>query len=555
VRLSLLVLIAALCSLRAQSPPLTGILEAELDRNFKVLKEKGDPPPYYIAYSVTEVERSGVAAALGSVLSEGRRHHRYLDVTLRVGSPKLDNYRVLRGELPRFTSGAYLSVDDQPDPIRQRLWVETDRVYRLAAQRLINIRASKDILVARADASDDFTMEAPAKSIELPPRLRFDSAQWTDRVRKLSREFSKHPAILSSQVSVNASRETKYLVDTTGARIVHGRLFARVMISAHAKAPDGMDLTAGESFEAAEAGRLPEDGEIRTAIHRVAKDLEAQITAPLVEPFVGPAMLSGRAAGVFFHEIFGHRVEGHRQKDETDGQTFAKSVGSPVLPEFLSVVFDPTIERAAGADLNGAYSFDDEGVAARRVTVVDHGILKTFLMSRSPAAGVSGSNGHGRREAGAEVVARQSNLLVESDKKVSEARLREMLIEEIRRQNKPYGYFFEQVTGGFTTTGRRGFQAFKVIPVVIYRVYPDGRPDEPVRGADIVGTPLSSFSKIVATGDKLQVFNGYCGAESGDVPVSAVAPAILVSEIEIQKKESSQDRPPLLPPPTTGGGE
>jgi TldD protein len=137
---------------------------------------------------------------------------------------------------------------------------------------------------------------------------------------------------------------------------------------------------------------------------------------------------------------------------------------------------------------------------------------------------------------------------------VPQQKLREMLLAEVKRQNKPYGLYFEQVTGGFTTTQRRGLQAYTVIPLIVYRVYADGRPDELVRGVDIVGTPLASFAKILATSDKLDVFNGYCGAESGNVPVSASSPALLVSEIEVQKKDHSHDRPPLLSPPTESGG-
>jgi predicted Zn-dependent protease len=313
-----------------------------------------------------------------------------------------------------------------------------------------------------------------------------------------------------------------------------------------------MDLTTSETFEAVDPQNLPKDEVIAAAIERVAKELTGLLKAPVVDPFIGPAILSGRAAGVFFHEIFGHRVEGHRQKDENEGQTFTKSVNAPVLPDFLSVTFDPTKRKVNGIDLNGWYRYDDEGVAARSVQAVDHGILKTFLMSRSPIQGFPHSNGHGRRQTGAEVVSRQSNLLVESTRQVPEARLREMLIAEIKRQNKPYGLYFENITGGYTTTGRGGLQAFKVIPLVVYRVYADGRPDELVRGADIVGTPLASFSKILATSDRQEVFNGYCGAESGSVPVSAVSPALLISEIEIEKKQKSQDRPPLLPAPTSG---
>jgi predicted Zn-dependent protease len=188
-------------------------------------------------------------------------------------------------------------------------------------------------------------------------------------------------------------------------------------------------------------------------------------------------------------------------------------------------------------------------VKGQPVKAVENGTLRSFLMSRSPIQGFGQSNGHGRRQPGLEVVSRQSNLIVESARAVPEARLHQMLLEEVKRQNKPYGLYFEDIVGGFTTTGRAGLQAFKVIPVIVYRVYADGRPDELVRGADIVGTPLASFSKILATSDMGEVFNGYCGAESGSVPVSAVSPAILVSEIEIEKKAKSNDRPPLLPEP------
>ena len=63
---------------------------------------------------------------------------------------------------------------------------------------------------------------------------------------------------------------------------------------------------------------------------------------------------------------------------------------------------------------------------------------------------------------------------------------------------------------------------------------------------------MNCFAKILAASDHPEVFNGYCGAESGSVLVSAVAPALLVSEIEIAKKPKAQDRPPLLPPPGAG---
>lgn len=524
-----------------------------MTRNFAVLREKADPKPYYLAYQVTEDEEFSATATLGSLLASNERKVRRLDVTIRVGSPQLDNYHPIRGEVARFTSGVAIALEDSPDAIRRRLWLETDRVYRAATQRLIQIRTNKEVNVAADEASDDFSSEEKSSFSQLPPPIHFPASEWNERVRKLSSRFRKYPEFLSSQVSISASREVKYFVSTEGTRVEHGRPFARVMISASAKADDGMDLFTAENMSAGSPADLPKDRVIEAAIDQVAKDLSGLRKAPLVEPFVGPAVLSGKAAGVFFHEIFGHRIEGHRQKDETDGQTFTKKVGTAVLPEFLSVTFDATVKSTAGEELNGWYDFDDEGVRGRKVGIVESGILKAFLMSRTPIPGFPHSNGHGRRQPGAEVVSRQSNLLVSSARTVTEKKLREMLIVEIKRQGKPYGYYFQDITGGFTNTGRRGIQAFKVIPLVVFRVYPDGRPDELVRGADLVGTPLASFAKILAAGDRLEVFNGYCGAESGSVPVSAVSPAMLISEIEVQKKEASRERPPLLGSPALGG--
>jgi TldD protein len=538
----------------AQPASLLDVLKQEMERNFALLKEKSDPAPYFISYSVAEQDSNSFSGTLGTLHNQSRNHSRIFDISVRVGSNKLDNYHGGRGERVQFTVPTLLPIEDVPDAIRRRVWVETDRATRAATQRLINLRTSTQINVAAEDTSDDFSKEEPSVSAEAPKKFTVDEAAWAGKVRRWSSEFGKFPKVLSSGVSIRMLQETKYFVNTEGTRLQHGRSFARITIGAGAKGDDGMDLTTSDSFEAEDPSGLPKDDEVIGAIRKVGTELTKLLDAPVVDAFVGPAILSGKASGVFFHEIFGHRIEGHRQKDESDQQTFTKMVGSKVLPDFLSVVFDPTRKTMAGTDLNGWYAYDDEGVKARPVKVVENGTLKTFLMSRSPIKGFSQSNGHGRKQPGLEPVSRQSNLVVESSKQVPAAQLRQMLIAEIKRQGKPYGFYFEHVTGGYTTTGRAGFQSFKVIPLVVYRVYPDGRPDELVRGVDIVGTPLSSFARIMATSDKLDVFNGYCGAESGSVPVSAVSPAILVSELEIQKKEKGRDRPPLLPAPSITGG-
>ena len=273
--------------------------------------------------------------------------------------------------------------------------------------------------MAAADTSADFSQEQPNVHVQAQPKLKFDDAAWTERVRKLSARFQNFPAVLTSRVTASCEIDDRFIVDTEGARIEDGRGFARVVISAESKADDGTDLETFDTFEAVDCSGLPKDDALLASIDHVAGDLTALLHAPEAEPFVGPAIFSGRAAGVFFHEIFGHRVEGHRQKDESEGQTFTKSIGTPVLPDFLSVIMDPTRRKIDGVDLNGWYDYDDEGVKARPVTVVDKGVLKTFLMSRSPIQGIDHSNGHGRRQPGYEVVSRQSNLIVESSNAVS----------------------------------------------------------------------------------------------------------------------------------------
>jgi TldD protein len=327
----------------------------------------------------------------------------------------------------------------------------------------------------------------------------------------------------------------------------------RLVIQAETRADDGTELLRVESYQGPTTEQLPGDAELEMKVAKMSADLKALRAAPSADPYAGPAMLSGRAAAVFFHEVLGHRLEGHRQRDENEGQTFTKKVNQLILPAFLSVTDDPTLKELNGTKLAGYYDYDDEGVPAQRVVAVENGILKNFLMSRMPIKGFDHSNGHGRRQPGLMATGRQGNLIVTSTNMVKDSEVRQKFIDEIKKQGKPYGLYFDDIQGGFTLTQRALPQAFQVLPVMVYRVYADGRPDELVRGVDIVGTPLLSLNNIMVTGDTLQVFNGVCGAESGQVPVSAAAPSMLFSTIEVQKRKRGTDRPPILPPPDAGG--
>jgi predicted Zn-dependent protease len=533
--------------------PLLKLLEDELARNAKELEKAKDRElaPYFMEYEATDEHTVEVEGSFGTLLTSTDDRSRSLDVDVRVGTPKLDNTHRLRGDYDvsrDFTRQAWLPLDDDPAAVRSVAWLTTNSEYQRAVEDLVRVKANREIKVAEQDTSDDFSSERAASFHEAPAAFSVDRSGWEAKVRKLSSAFAKEPELTESRVRLEASAETRYIATSEGTSVQIARLHARLEVTGSTIADDGMRLERTETVDVPDPSALPNDDAISHLVERVIADLKALRRAPLVEPYAGPAILDGRAAAVFFHEIFGHRVEGHRQKDEEEGQTFAHQVGQRVMPGFLDVFDDPGITSLNGIPLNGHYSYDDEGVAGDRALLVDHGTLRGFLLSRSPAAGFPHSNGHGRREHGHRVVSRQGNLVVDPLSTTSPAALKEQLIRQIKEEGKPFGLRFHEITGGYTNTTREGSQAFKVLPVMVYRIYPDGR-EELVRGVDLEGTPLASLARIEAAGNDFEVFNGVCGAESGWVPVSATSPSLLIGQIEVTRQEKSHDRPPLLGPP------
>jgi len=392
-------------------------------------------------------------------------------------------------------------------------------------------------------------LESPQKEFKVSESLAVDKPMWENRIRKLSKIYRNYPGIEDSDVAFTATKTTRYLVTSEGTEIQDERIQYRVFTTAKTVAADGMRLALYDGVEAPTMTDVPDEAALEKLVTDVAKDLVALRTAPVAEPYVGPAILRAKASGVFFHETFGHRIEGHRQKSEDEGRTFAKKVGQQIMPEFVTVSDDPTRVRFGAKALNGHYKFDDEGVPGTKVTLVDKGVLKTFLMGRSPIKDFSTSNGHGRCSPGRDPVARQANLIIDSTKRVPYPKLREMLIEEVKKQGKSYGLIFDEIAGGFTMTQSVMPQVYKLLPLRVWKVYADGRPDELMRGADLVGTPLASLERIMCGADDDDTFNGTCGAESGWVPVSATSPSLLVGTIEVERQHKAQDKPPLLPSP------
>jgi TldD protein len=538
------------------TPVLLDAMTTELHRAFTELGRQGNKtssgkdadkqlPPYFLSYAVNDATYVGIRAGYGAIVDSSSRHLRVADVQVRLGDARLDNtHGTHRGSA---VNSVELPLTDDRAALARTLWVATNTGYGNALDNYLRVQTEAQVRAKEEDTSPDFSVETPQTFIGKPaPAAVVDKAAWEKRVAELSKVFRAFPDVYQNTVMLTVQNETDYFASSEGSEVVTPHLAARLVVFASTRAEDGMDLFRARTFEAETVAGLPAQPELEAAMKELGASLEALRKAPVTEPFDGPAILSGRAAAVFFHEVLGHRLEGQRQRGDEEGQTFTKEIGKDVLPTFLSVADDPTRTKFGDTWLSGSYLYDDEGQKARRVGLIDDGVLKTFLMSRLPIANFAESNGHGRAQTGRMPTGRQGNLIVTSTKTEPEADLRRQLIDEAKKQSKAYGLYFEDISSGFAVTTRSSPQAFQVIPLVVYRVYVDGRPDELVRGVSIVGTPLAAMKRIMATGDKSEVFNGECGAESGTVPVSAVAPAMLVSEMETQKQAQGTARPPIL---------
>lgn len=531
----------------------------ELERSYQQLKSMGTAPLYFLGYRVYDTEDVNLTASYGAIESDGQHRRRILDVEARVGDMKIDSSHKLRGDFEMPLERYFLdsrapvefSIDDDEPAIRTALWLVTDDAFKRAQRNYIQVQANRTVKVSEEDQSDDFSPAPPVVSIEKALKPTVETETWKERLRKLSAIYKEYPEITDSSVQLDIDLDERYITTSEGTRLRTQDRQARVSTSVSSIAPDGMVLYLYDSIDVFDPKDLPDDATIEKKIRALADSILELRKSPVAEPYVGPAILRGRASGVFFHEVLGHRVEGHRQKDEDEGRTFTKKVNQKVMPEFITVVDDPTLSKLNEKQLVGHYRFDNEGVPAQRVTVVENGILKNFLMGRSPVANFDKSNGHSRCQPGSKPVARQGNLIIESSKKVPFEELRTMLIEEAKKQGKPYGLIFDDIAGGFALTQAFMPQSFQLLPLRVMKVWTDGRSDELLRGVNLVGTPLASLETIVCAADDLDTFSGVCGAESGWVPVSATSPSLLVKTVEVAREWKEQDRPPILPPPAS----
>lgn len=405
----------------AAPDPRLDLLEAmtrEGARSMERLRLAGYEAPYFVAYQMKELRHEEVGGRFGAITDDRSRRDRKLWVDVRVGDYQLDSSgrddvaMFLGPEGQTYFATRDAPLEDDPAALRNALWLLTDEKYKEALSSYFKKKSRRVYRVDEADLAPSFSRETAQHQLDAPLPFSFDRARWRNEVRRLTGLFREHPNVYDSSVKVSAEKQVRWLTSTEGTALVTERTLFGVHVQAVARATDGQLLENSRDFYAPSEGGLPDTARLEREVRALILELEALRTAPAIDPYTGPALLMPEATGVLFHEAVGHRLEGERQDDEKEGQTFKGQLGKQILPAFLTVVDDPTVRDVEGVPLNGSYGFDDQGVAAQRTALVESGILRTFLLSRKPVNPFTRSNGHGRSQGAQNPTARMEPLRV-----------------------------------------------------------------------------------------------------------------------------------------------
>ena len=524
-------------------------MEQELKRSMKELKLEDYDKPYFMSYLIKENTVNQIMAKFGSLILSENSKTRELFVDVRVGDYQFDNsVNGKSGSSSSYKRNTLLPIENDIDAIRAIIWQITDDTYKKSLTQYFNKKAKK---VQEVDKNNlpNFSKEKPSIYIGKELELVFDKKEWEEKIKEISSIVKQYRELDDSSITFTAQKETVFFINSEKSKYITDDILYSINIDLSAISEDGNVINNFGSLHYKNLADIPDLDSIKKEVKKIIDEVYEIKNAKSINPINVPAILEPEAAGILFHEAVGHRLEGERQIDETQGQTFSERVGTQIIPTFLSIEDNPSLYDFNSDSLLGYFVYDDQGIRGKKVPLVQKGILKNFLLSRTPVKGFANSNGHSRASNGRAPMARMSNLIIRSENEVSKQELKKLLIQEIKKQNKDFGLIIKKMTGGETNTSSYDFQAFKATPLLLHKVDPDTGEETPVRGVEIVGTPLISINKIIATGNNYKAFNGFCGAESGYVPVSTIAPSILISEIELQKTTSEKEKKPILPPP------
>jgi TldD protein len=511
----------------ASKAPVLLALEQELARAKTALWEQPSAP-HHLAFTVTDEVWTRIQARDGALEATYADHTRELATVVRVGDPTFDSGHWQKES--RYAGKAALPLDEDALVLRTAIWRETQRAYRQSLAVLKRLRAQR-----KKDGSEgsgrDFSAESAVLHLEPRVALEVDVGAWEARLRRLSARLREKGQ--RGTATLVASVTTRWLATSDGTAVQTARPLVRVAIDAGKVWHD---------FEASSFAELPAEAKMLAVIDGMLPVGESRL-ANRIETWQGPVLFQAAPAAVWLHEVLGHRLEGWRQNDDDAARILARQVGQQVLPAYLTVFDDPSLVRFGDQAMAGAYRVDDDGVPARRVTLIEDGILRALLVGRIPAGEWNRSDGHGRWGGfSSQPMGRQANTVLVTSVAATGAELRERLIAEARRQKLDHGLVVHEADGLFEPPMNRQPAKFGLRLPRLSRVYVDGRPDEPVIAGLLGGRLMDSVVRILGAGDDYQAVNMGCFGDSGWVPASATSPSLLFSELRIEPSQHYRDR-------------
>jgi TldD protein len=513
-----------------QRDPVLRAMAEELQRSKEQLKLDQMQRPYYLEYSVVDMDQYTAEAEFGGLRVDQHARNRAVRAVVRIGDYKQDSYyRAGEGVVE------LLPIDNDPEAIRHQLWLATDEAYKRAAAALTEKLAALKQIETAQDV-DDFSHEQPAQHLAAAVPLPRDAESWRDTLKTVSALYTLDPQLESWRASVNFTTQTRYFVNSEGTVLRHASPFYTVSLAGSTQSSDGMRLDVGKTWAVAQAKELPTSAEVRAAAEKTIKTLAELRSAPQVEEeYRGPVLMSPDASGSLFAGLVAPNVSGRKPRFGTFARTagdYASSYKMRVLPDFITVVDDPTVRTSNGRSLLGAYDYDDEGVAARSVTLIEKGILVNYLLGRQPIRDFTNSNGHGRATPAGPANPHIANLIVKAQNAVSPEELKSKLIQMCKDQGRPYGYLVKSLANASS-------------PRLLYRVYAKDGHEELVRGAIFNQLDTRAMrTDLIAAGNDAEVDN-----RAEQILNSIVAPSLLFDELEIKRNNQGKEKLPLYAPP------
>lgn len=528
-------------------------LREECQRTMKYLRVPSYPRPYYLSYLLRDVHTLQIWGRLGNINQLSEQDGRNIFCDCRVGSYQFD--QVSEGGLDDNDNDSEtyehveMPVGNDVDALKYHVWKLTDSRYREAVRHYLRKKSQHITYLDPNQGLPSYRRAAGLRDISFRKFSSVDSAKWEDFIKRSSLVVKAHPEIKNSWAEVRVRDVTRLFVNSEGTQIIDQQRICELVCELWLLTPRGEGIRTRVVHVTTDVDQLPALRSFIEEIEEHIRLLHLLSKAPTLKSYAGPVLLAPGPAGILFHEVLGHRLEGSRLLSTQEGQTFKRDLGKMILPSFLTIVDDPTVKKMAGVPCVGRYRYDDEGSKAQRVMLVDQGRLVGFLSGRASVTQENlPSNGHARNEYHERPISRMGHLQVSANQGLSREELKRRFVEEIRRQQLPFGIMILRAEGGETATEAYDFQAFMGTVSLAVQVWADGR-ENLVRNVNFVGTPLSALRTVIAAGDDAKCVNAFCGAESGLVPVSTTCPAVLLSNLELQASDQRKYTQYVLPMP------